>query len=201
MGSSQLLIWGLASGLVTNVVMTWSSDAWEYVPGIVFGATLAIYFAVDIARAHKFSRATILKLLVLLAISTVAYRLALNVADWMMVSVGFTTYASYSLPAAESALYAAFFIGSFIGSFLLTTVFRLLFFRFNFPYGMLILAIAAPILSTVIAVGFETFGFIPQFAIPVMNVGMAAIIAYLHDSEKSVEENPTQDIRAAVFLK
>jgi len=186
MGSLRLMVWGLVSGLATSAIVTFWPETWTYAPGIIFGATLAGSFVPDIFKTKLGLRST-LKIFGFLAISIIAYRLALAAAEWVLGASGFATFASYASPAAESALYVATFVGGCIGSSILSAGIRLLFFRFNLIRGIFIFAIAAGALGSIITVGFEAFGFIPQFLFPVWHLGMTAVIMYLYKNEGKME--------------
>jgi len=190
MGSLPLIAWGLVAGIITNAVIAWFPESWEYAPGIVIGIILAGYFYKDIFPPGRRMHVRILKLLAFLTVATIAYRFTLDVAEWIMSVSGFPTFNSYAAPTAESALFAAFFLGGCIGAFFLAFGLRFLVFKFKLALGLFTFMTIAAVLGSVIAVAFETFGFIPLFAFPIWNTGMAAAIAYLYDSAKNPGPQP-----------
>ncbi|HUZ92971.1 MAG TPA: hypothetical protein VNG29_03160 [Candidatus Paceibacterota bacterium] len=179
----RLIVWGLVSGLLVSVAVVWWPLSWQYVPGIVLGATVAFYFSKKILAAQKHAIVGFLKLAGFVLFSSFAYAVALIEAEWVLGTNGFATFESYGAPDALPAVLVGCFVGGCIGSFILALGMRAFLFRFDLVRGLFLFSLFSGALGSVIVVGFELFGFLPQFLFPIWHVGVAAVTLYLYRSE------------------
>lgn len=181
-----LLVLGFLSGMFASAVVVWWTSVWQWVPAIAFGAVLAGYFTVIAWREHKNMAAAVLKMVIFIGISYAAYYISLQDAGWILGTSGsaFADFTMYNSSAAESSLFVACFVGSCVGIFILSLGIRLLFLKFDFLRGTVLFALCSAALGSVIAVGFENFGFLPQLLFPLWHTAVAGMVGYL---EKSAE--------------
>jgi hypothetical protein len=184
----RLLTSALISGFVTSVVVTWWPSSWLYAPGIIFGATIAIYFSQQVWREYSNKWVAVFELIGFVGWSYLAYTVALIEAEWVLGTNGFATFSSYSSRDAASALFVGCFVGGCIGAFMLALVMRWLFFKFDLVRGLFLFVIFSGTLGSVIIFGFETFGFIPQFLFPAWYLGVAGVTLYLRLAKTATSE-------------
>lgn len=184
----RLIVWGLVSGFVVSAIVTYWPATWEYAPGVVFGAVIALYFAIDIWKSSRNKASLLLKCITFIAWSYLAYAFALKEAEWILGTNGFASFDSYSQSTALAALFVGCFVGGCLGAFVLALGMRTLFFRFDIVRGLFMFSIFAGMLGSVIAAGFEAFGFIPQFLFPAWHMGVMWVVWYLRENAAEEEQ-------------
>ncbi len=183
MNSSRFLVWGFASGLLTSTIVTYWPGTWEYAPGAIFGATLAIVFA---KRAFGtfglliLKEPAVLKLFGFVVVSVAAYWSAVMEAQWILGTNGFTDPSAFNSINALPAIGVASSVGGCIWAFIISVDIRVFFFPFDIVRGMFIFAIMTGIVGSFIVVVFESFGFIPQFIFPLWHFCVSLVIIYLY---------------------
>ncbi len=187
----RFLAWSLVSGFLVGAIVTWWPSAWQYAPGVVFGAAIAISFSKEVWDAHDSKTIAVLKLIGFVEWSYLAYAIALIEAEWILGTNGFMTFSSYNTPTATSALFVACFVGGCIGAFILALGMRTVFFKFDVVRGLFLFSLFSGALGSIIAAGFEIFGFIPQFLFPAWHLGVACVVLYMRriGGDESVYEN------------
>ncbi len=175
----RLVILSFFFGIAASALISAWPASWQYVPAVVFGAFLVGYFAPEIAKMHPSRVVEATGSLGFIALLFGAYYVALFEAQWVLGTNGFADFADYHAASAEAALFVACFVGGCIGALILAVGVRYLIFHYDLVRGMVLFALFAGLLSSIIAVGFESFGFTPQFLCPIWFTGMTAMVAYL----------------------
>jgi len=175
----RLFIWSLVSGLLVAILVIQWPPAWEYAPGLVFGLTMAAYFIPEKWKDRSRRFWGILQLAGFVVLSYAAYVISLQEAEWVLGTNGFASFNSYNQSSALAALFVGSFVGGCIGAFVLAIGIRYFLFRFDLVRGLFVFSIFSGMLGSAIVVGFEMFGFIPQFLFPVWHAGVAGVILYL----------------------
>jgi hypothetical protein len=134
-----------------------------------------------------------MKLVGFVVFSCIAYAGALAVAQWMLGANSFATFGSYASLPAVAALCVSCFVGGCLGAFVIALGLRLFIFRFDLVRGLFLFTLFAAAVGSLVAVGFEFFGFTPQFLFPVWNAGMMGVAWYV----RHMSETP-EDFRAAM---
>src|SRR6185437_10127880 len=171
----NLLAGGLLVGFFTSAVVTWWPSTWQFAPGIIFGIAIVCYFAKDIWRAHPRKWISISEMVGFVALSYLAYAIALIEAEWVLGTSGFATFDSYASSNALPALYLGCFVGCCIGTFILALCLRILFLRFDLVRGLFLFVLFSGALGSTIVAGFESFGFVPQFLFPAWCLGTTGV--------------------------
>jgi hypothetical protein len=179
MDFARAAAWCCVAGSVTSVLVTWWPVSWQYAPGIIFGATISLFFLDDIWRPRR-RMIGILKMLCFIGLSAVAYHIALVEAEWVLGTNGFADWGSYGSSSAMAAIFVACFVGSGVGAVILSAGMRIFFFKFDVVRGMFLFSLTVGAISSFIIVGFEMFGFMPQFLFPVWQFAAGGIIVYIH---------------------
>jgi len=175
----KLIAWGLIPGLVISVLVTWWPTDWQYVPGIIFGTALALYFSKGKWALSGWTMNDLVRFIAFIAISTFAYWSSLTEAEWILGTNGFATFASYATASAMPALFVACFIAGCLGAFILAVGIRTLFLKFDVVRGLFLFSLFSGAVGSIVAFGFEAFGFIPQFIFPVWDTGLMIVVWYL----------------------
>lgn len=177
-------------GIAASAMISAWPTSWWYVPAVVFAAFLVGYFAPDIAAMHPNKAVAAFGSIAFIGFMICAYYVALFEAQWVLGTNGFANFADYHASAAEAALFMACFVGGCIGALMLAAAIRYLFFRFDLVRGMVLFALAAGALSSMIAVGFEAFSFTPEYLCPIWFTGMTAMVVYLREYVASPSSQP-----------
>lgn len=175
----RLVILSLFFGIAASALISAWPASWQYVPAVVFGAFLVGYFAPEIAKMHPSRAIEALESIGFIGLLVIAYSIALFEAQWVLGTNGFADFVDYHAASAEAALFVACFVGGCIGALILAVGIRYVIFRYDLVRGIVLFALCTGTLSSIVAVGFESFGFTPQFLCPIWFTGMTAMVAYL----------------------
>lgn len=193
----KALAWGLISGLLVSVLVVWQPFLWEYAPGAVFGIVIAAYFAKDAWNARKNKLWVIAGLAAFIILSYFAYALALHEAEWVLGTNGFASFDSYRESSALAALFVGAFVGGCIGAFFLAIGIWLFIFKFDLVRGLFVFSLFAGALGSIIAAGFEAFGFLPEFLFPAWHLGVLEVVLYLRHERELQMMPPPKEVQPA----